>query len=143
MVLTLVFACSFSFQPLVTLVRSYPFTKTFTHFTNVTSPSQPACLSSRSFHWPSPQNKSLINCCTASPATPFLGNEADQPLFFPTLYMMRIQSVLTKNTAFCFPVCECTVKFCFVPRVFLCVFFFLLHVEVQCLHLRRSMTKVL
>lgn len=75
--------CPFPFQTSVTLVLCHHTTKTFTHFTSVTSPSQPACLSSRCFPWPSPRNESRITCCTTSPAKPFSGNEALLPhLFF-------------------------------------------------------------
>lgn len=105
-------------------------TKTFTHFTSVTSPSQPACLSSRSFHWLNLQSESLITCCTASPATPFSGNEAWLPLFL-SLHVQS-QTVLKSERTPCFscnPVCKCHVLFsCLV-----CVIMFVLNVETQCL----------
>lgn len=67
-------SCPFH-QALVTLVPSHHITKTFTRFTSVTSPFQPACLSSRCFHWPSLPSGSPITCCTASLGTPFSGND--------------------------------------------------------------------
>lgn len=120
LILIFVLFCLFTFQPLVTLVLSHHTTKTFTHFTSVTSPFQPACLSSRSFHWPSPQNESLITCCTTSPATPFSRNETLLPhlFFFLSLCMFRAHPNRpedSKNTLFfpcIFSACECTVKLC-------------------------------
>lgn len=97
-------SCPFP-QALVTLVPSHHITKTFTHFTSVTSPFQPACLSSRCFHWPSLPNGSPITCCTASLGTPFSGND----LFSSLCVHVPIRPGDLKNT-YMFP---CHVMHCY------------------------------
>lgn len=66
-------------QALATLARAHHITKPSTHFTSVTSPSPPACLSSRCFHWLSLPSGNPITCCTASPGTPSSGNDLFSP----------------------------------------------------------------
>lgn len=119
-----------NFQPLVTLVLSHHTTKTFTHYTSATSLFQPACLSSRSFHWPSPQSENRITCCTASPAMPFSGNKAVAPPPSPTPCAnsehVEPSWRLKEHFIFfvCFPACECTVEFCYCASCLFIVFVF-------------------
>lgn len=63
--------------------------------------------------------------------------------FFPSVHDQSTPDLYwrLKEHFFCLPFCECNIKFSFVPCAFLCLF--LLHVEFQCLHVRRGMTKVL
>lgn len=66
-------------QASVTPVLPPHITKTFTHFTSVTSPFPPACLSSRCFHWPSLPSGKPTSCSTASPRAPCSGNDCSHP----------------------------------------------------------------
>lgn len=109
-----------------------------TRCTRDTSPSPPACLSSRSLHWPSRPRGSPTTCSTPSHEMPFSGNEdcdPPTPLTFH-FFCMSVQSehcpedletlYICMFVCVCFPVCKCTVSL-FLSFVCRC------HVHIQCL----------